>query len=67
MVVDVSVSVTIITEFVGVSVATLVVDRVSASLPWQMKVTATVAVTVQVPPGNVSLMLDEFVYGAVAD
>ena len=28
---------------------------------------ATVAVTVQVPPGDVPPTLDEFVYGAVAD
>jgi hypothetical protein len=43
---------------VGVSVAALVE---------QIKVTATVAVTVQVRPGDVSLTLDEFVHGAVAD
>lgn len=43
---------------VGVSVAGLVE---------QIKVTATVAVTVQVRPGDVSPTLDEFVHGAVAD
>lgn len=43
---------------VGVSVAALVE---------QIKVTATVAVTVQVRPGDVFPTLDEVVHGAVAD
>lgn len=60
MVVDVSVTITTVVS----GVATLVVGNVS-TMAWQVELTPTVAVTVQVPP-DVCPTLDEFVSGAVA-
>jgi hypothetical protein len=51
---------------VGVSLATLAMDNVF-SLISQVKLTPTVAVTVQVLIEDVSPTLDELVHGAVAD